>query len=184
MESTISLVENSYPQSCVIADIGTGCGAIAIALAVNLPAVRIYATDISDNALKTAEMNIKRHHVEDRISLIHGDLLDALPERVHIIVANLPYIRHMELDELSPEIRKFEQSSALDGGVDGLRLIESLLIKAEKYLIPGGMLLLEIGYDQGESVCEMARKYLHVSNIHIMNDLNGFPRVVRILTIE
>jgi methylase of polypeptide subunit release factors len=57
-------------------------------------------------------------------------------------------------------------------------------MKAEKYLIPGGMLLLEIGYDQGNTVCEMAGKYLHVSNIHIMNDLNGLPRVVRILTAE
>jgi release factor glutamine methyltransferase len=184
VESAISLVNSSCPQSCVIADIGTGCGAIAIALAVNLPAVRIYATDISNSALKTAEMNIKRHHVEDRISVIHGDLLDALPERVHIIVANLPYVRHMEIDELSPEIGKFEQNSALDGGVDGLRLIERLLMKAEKYLIPGGMLLLEIGYDQGDSVCEMAGKYLHVSNIHIMNDLNVLPRVVKILTTE
>ena len=182
VESTIGLVNSSYPQSCVIADIGTGCGAIAVALAVNLQAVRIYATDISDTALKTAEINIKRHCVEDKISLIHGDLLDILPERVHIIAANLPYIRHEELDELSPEIKEFEQKSSLDGGVDGLRIIERLLLRAEKYLLPDGTLLLEIGYDQGDRVCKMARKYLHATNISVMNDLNGFKRVVSITT--
>ncbi len=182
VEKAIDLAGTVFTQSCLIADVGTGCGAVAVALAVNLPHARIYATDISSAALEISSSNCLRHDVSDRVTLLQGDLLGPLPEPVHLIVANLPYVRRSELVELSPEISKFEPHLALSGGADGLRMIGRLMGQAGRNLLPSGAVLLEIAHDQGQAVCEMARRYFPDSEIGVVVDFSGLDRVVSILT--
>ena len=159
-----------------IADIGTGSGAIAVALAVNLPQARIYATDISEVALEVAEINCKKHGVADRVKLLLGDLLTPLPQPLDIIVANLPYVSDSELLNLAPEVSQYEPRLALAGGADGLDYIRRLLDQAPGQLKPNGALLLEVGTGQAEAVAELVRK--RFSNVTIAADLAGIGRVV------
>ena len=182
VEKAIELVKTMYPRHCVIADIGTGCGAIAVALAANIPHLKIFATDISPNALQIAHYNCVRHRVSDRVTILEGNLVDPLPEPVHIILANLPYIREDELCELSPEISIFEPKTALVGGIDGLRIIEKFIFHAGQKLLPNGSIILEIGHDQGKTVCGMARERYPGSRVSITTDLNGRDRVVSIVS--
>ena len=107
-------------EALKIADVGVGCGAIAIALAVNLPGARIVATDISPAALKLASENISRHRVEDRVTLLEGDLLQPVSGPIDILVSNPPYIPSAQLASLPREIRDHEPRVALDGGEDGV----------------------------------------------------------------
>ena len=123
----------------LIADIGTGCGAIAISLAVNLPRARVIATDISPQALETARRNCERHGVHRRITLLKGDLLKPLTRPVDIIVANLPYVRTADLPEVNTH--GWEPRLALDGGEDGLDVIRRLCGQVSTHLKPGGILL-------------------------------------------
>ncbi len=182
MEKAIELANTAFPQYCLIADIGTGCAAIAIALALHLPQTKIYATDVSASALEIAKGNCLQHSVNDRVTLLHGDLLEPLPEPVHLIIANLPYISDPELPALPPEISMFEPQVALAGGKDGLRQIEKLLFQAGRKLLPGGAVLLEIGYDQGIAVSQLANKYIPGATVNVLTDLAGLDRVVTILT--
>lgn len=181
VEKAIELVKN-FPQPCLIADIGTGCGAIAIALAIHLPRARIYATDISTAALEVARDNCQQYSLEDRITILQGNLLEPLSTPVHLIVANLPYIKESELAEIMPEISKFEPHLALSGGEDGLRRIEELISQARGKLIAGGALLLEIGYDQGTAISSIVGQYLPEASVRIAPDISGLDRVAIILT--
>jgi release factor glutamine methyltransferase len=182
VETAIGLANTAFPQSCLIADVGTGCGAIAIALAQHLPQANIYATDISDTALEVALSNCHKHRVSDRVTLILGDLLDSLSEPVHLIIANLPYISEPELSKLPLEISLFEPRMALAGGADGLIQIERLLSQASSKLLSGGAILLEVGYDQGSAVKSLARKCFPTAKISVVTDLSGMDRLVRIFT--
>ncbi len=161
-----------------IADIGTGCGAIAVALAVHLPGVKVWATDISPAALEVAKQNAARAGVSDRLQFVCGDLLDPLDEMFDIIVANLPYVSDEEMDELPSDVRRYEPPGALAGGKQGLDFIERLLFQAVDRLNAGGTLLLEIGYLQGSAVRELANCHMPQANIRIIQDLNGNDRVV------
>ena len=133
--------QDNEERPLLIADIGTGSGAIAVALAVNLPRSRIFATDISGEALEVAEINCRRHGVADRVQLLSGDLLTPLPQLVDIIIANLPYIPDAELDNLAPEVSRYEPRLALSGGPDGLEYIRRLIDQGTAKLKPGGALL-------------------------------------------
>ena len=123
VEEAISLARNRAIS--VIADIGTGCGAIAISLALNIPGAKIYATDVSAAALEVAGINCRKHEVIDRICLLQGDMLEPLPKPVDLIIANLPYVREAELPRSGP--LSFEPVLALNGGPDGLTVINNLL---------------------------------------------------------
>lgn len=180
VEKAIELTITAFPQPCLIADVGTGCGAIGIALALHLPRAKIYATDISTAALGITASNCQRHGVSDRIILLHGDLLDPLPEPVHLILANLPYISDSDLTELTPEISMFEPLLALAGGVDGLWRIRKLISQAGEKLLRGGAVLLEIGHDQGQAVSKLAKEHFPVAKVSIMTDLSGLDRVASI----
>ncbi|MEW6423127.1 MAG: peptide chain release factor N(5)-glutamine methyltransferase [Bacillota bacterium] len=165
----------------LLADVGTGCGAIAVSLAVFLPGARIYATDCSSAALAVARENARRHGVAGRISFLQGDLLTPLfdldlPGRLDLIVANLPYVPTAELPALMPDVRCYEPLSALDGGPDGLAHYRRLLPQARRCLSDGGRLLMEIGPGQGEKVGRL----LAENNWHhqIIPDLAGRERVV------
>jgi release factor glutamine methyltransferase len=180
VETAIKLTNSAFPQSCLIADIGTGCGAIAIALALHLPKAKIYATEISTAALEVARSNCRKHRVSNMVRLLQGDLLEPLPEPVQIIVANLPYISESEMPKLPLEISMFEPQLALAGGTDGLTQIRRLLSQAGSKLLSGGAVLLEIGYDQGSAVKDLARKYFPSAEVSVATDLSGLDRVVTI----
>ena len=164
-----------------IAEIGTGSGAIAISLALLLPKAKIYATDISPRALEVAGANLEKHGVQDRVHLLQGDLLDPLPEPVDIIIANLPYIRDEELNELSAEIRTYEPIVALHGGRDGLDKVRQLLCRAGEKLRPGGLILLEIGPGQGPALTAWAKDLFPGARVELVNDLSGRERVLRVI---
>jgi len=182
VEHAMRLAFTDFADACLIADVGTGCGAIAVAVAANVPHARVYAADLSPEALAVAGRNCERHVVEKRVTLVQGDLLGALPERVHLIVANLPYVRESELAGLSPEVSRFEPRIALAGGADGLRMIERLLSRASEHLLDGGAVLLEIGPDQRQHVCDMARGLMPGSEIEVAEDLGGLSRVIAVHT--
>ena len=181
VENAIEIIQSKFHSRCLIADIGTGCGAIAIALSLNLPGTTVYATDISSAALEIAEANCRHHSLNNDVRLLHGNLVEPLPEPVNIIVANLPYIPDSVLSGLSPEITKYEPELALSGGPDGLACIKEFIPHASKKLLNGGGIMLEVGYDQGQAVCELAKKYFPDSRINVIPDLSGLDRVVSIL---
>lgn len=174
VEKSISLVR-SRPMS-TIAEVGTGCGAVAISLAVNLPQVRICATDISAPALEVARLNCQRHGVTDRVCLLQGDMLDPLPESVDLIVANLPYVRESDLPRTGP--LSFEPVLALNGGADGVAKIDGLCHQAGGRLRPRGGLMLEIGEGQAGAVTAILHKVFPSAQIEIFRDFGGIERVV------
>jgi release factor glutamine methyltransferase len=171
VERTISLAQN-HPLS-TIAEVGTGSGAIAISLALELPRTRIYATDISAPALEVAGINCQRHGVTDRVCLLQGDMLDPIPQPVDLIIANLPYVRKSELSGL-----RFEPRLALDGGSDGMEKIRRLCRQISGKLRPGGCLLLEIGEGQGKDVTTLLNTLFPQAEIEVIPDLSGIERVV------
>jgi len=159
----------------LIADIGTGSGAIAVALAVQLPAATLYATDLSAEALAVAARNIERHSLGGRVRLLHGDLLAPLPEPADIIVSNPPYT---VLAEVEANVRAHEPWLALEGGPDGAAIYRRLLAMLPAYLRPGGAVLLEIGAWQGELVAGLLRAALPDAEVRVRQDLAGHDRVV------
>ena len=165
-----------------IADVGVGCGAIAVALAVNLSEAEIIAIDISPQALAMARRNAERHTVMDRTRFLEGDLLEPLDAPVDVIVANLPYVPTGDFEAAPPEINEHEPRLGLDGGPDGLRLIERLLRDAPPHLKPGGALLAEIGEQQGKSALSLARESFPGARIEVKQDLSGLDRVLVVLT--
>lgn len=168
----------NWTQNCpvsTIAEIGTGCGAIAISLALKLPQAKIYATDISASALEVALFNCQKHGVEDRIYLLQGDMLAPLPEPVSLIVANLPYVKE---SELSVRSERFEPLLALNGGTDGLEKIYHLCRQIGDKLRTDGYLLLEIGVGQGRAVTSFLHSLFPQAKIEVTADLSGIDRVV------
>lgn len=170
----------SVDAGVLMADIGTGSGAIAISVAHNHPNVMIYATDISGEALAVAQKNALRMQVTDRMQFLLGSLLSPLPQPVDIITANLPYVPSAAIPDLPPDIAQYEPRLALDGGPNGTLLIEQLLSQAPSYLRPNGMLLLEIGSDQGFLVAEMARRTFPGAEVSIIQDFAGLDRLLRV----
>ena len=162
----------------VIADVGVGCGTIAVAVAEALPNARVVATDQSVEALTLASRNAETHGVAGRIEFRHGDLLDPLTEPVDVIAANLPYVTTADWERLPPEIRDNEPRAALDGGPDGLRIIERLLREARAYLRPNGALFAEIGDGQGEAASAIAKEVFAGAGVEIVHDLAGKDRVL------
>lgn len=161
-----------------ISDVGTGSGAIGISLALLLPQAQVFATDISEAALNIARLNAQQLNVT--VNFSQGDLLAPLSHEkpFHLITANLPYIRTDVLPSLSVSL--YEPHVALDGGKDGLILIWKFLQQAPRYLAPGGLMLLEIGADQGKAVCALAERAFPTAEINLFKDYAKFDRVVSI----
>jgi release factor glutamine methyltransferase len=162
-------------QPLRLVDVGTGSGAIALALAYHLTTAVIYATDVSRDALDVAAANLQRHHLHERVALLHGDLLSPLPEPVDIIMSNPPYT---VLAEIDAGVRRYEPHLALDGGSDGLTIYRRLFAQAPRWLRPGGTVLVEIGSTQAAAVAELARAALTNPEIMVQHDLAGLARVV------
>jgi release factor glutamine methyltransferase len=158
-------------SSPIIADVGTGSGAIAVTLAVHLPHAFVVATDTSPAALVVAQRNAARHGVADRVRYVQGDLLAPLAGRyTYFIVANPPYLSQAELAAAPPEVARWEPRAALDGGPDGLSVIRHLLVMAAERLHPGAALLVEIGASQGAEVLQLARRHFPQATVEIARD--------------
>ncbi len=165
-----------------IADVGAGSGCIAIALAKQLPNASVYAVDVSPEALKVAGENCRRHRVEGRVQLLAGHLLQPLPERVDLIVANLPYVSEQDLATLQPEIRSYEPRVALSPGPDALALMRRLLCDAPGKLRPGGACLLEFSPPQRSALETIAREAFPTGLVRVVKDLAGLDRVLAVAT--
>jgi len=179
LQAQPKVLSTASHQLC-LADIGTGSGCIAISLAHHLPGIQILATDISIAALQVARLNARRHSVSDRLHLLQADLLDSFAPvpTFHLICANLPYIPRAALADLA--VSKQEPSLALDGGPDGLELINRFFHSARSRLAPGGLMLLEIEASQGQSVPVLAQQIFTTASIRLLSDLAGRDRLVRI----
>jgi release factor glutamine methyltransferase len=162
-----------------IVDVGTGSGAIALALAAERPNLRIAATDLSEDALVVARLNAERLGLADRVAFLHGDLLaplgDFLP--ADMILSNPPYIGESERPDLDPGVVDFEPGLALFSGADGLDLIRRLIPSSLGALCPGGLLLIEIGHTQGPAVCALFEA-AGFQQIETLEDLGRRDRVV------
>ena len=168
-----------------VADVGTGSGAVAIALAAALRrrrilgAVEIVATDTSADAVALARENAAAHGLLDAISIVEADLLPATFAPVDIVLANLPYVRSDVVAGLGGSVR-FEPHAALDGGPDGLVVIRRLLADLPEALAPGGVAILEIGSDQGETAPAAAAAAVPGWLATVSPDIAGLPRVLRV----
>jgi release factor glutamine methyltransferase len=176
---TARSLQRHHPH-LVLADVGTGSAIVAVSLAVHLPNATVYATDSSAEALQVAQLNVARHGGTGRVRLLLGKLLEPLPEPVHIIAANLPYVPTGDLATVAPDVSQYEPLGALDGGADGLESIRTLLAQVPQHLLPGGAVLLEIGADQGAAVVGLVESYLPGARVELYQDYAGLDRVVRI----
>jgi release factor glutamine methyltransferase len=162
--------------ACRVLDLCTGSGAIAIALAKELPGARVVATDVSPAAVALARRNVARNGFADRVDVREGDLWDAVRgERFELIVSNPPYIASSVIPTLSAEVRR-EPALALDGGADGLAFYDRICSAARDHLEPGGALVVEHGFDQADSVRErfVAAGF---ERVELVQDLGKNPRV-------
>ena len=170
------------PQACPersrgvrIVDLGTGSGAIALALAKELPTAQIHATDISPEALEVARANAARHNLTSRIEFHQADLLGGFPpSSFDFIVSNPPYVGESEEDSVQLEVRKFEPRKAVFAGPTGLEVIERLIPQAQTVLRPGGWLVFEISGTIAEAV---RRRLAAWTDVGLTNDLQGIARV-------
>ena len=160
-----------------VADVGTGSGCLAVALARELPRARVTATDISPEALAAARRNAARHGAEDRVAFHRADLLDGLPGPYDLIVSNPPYVPDAVIDTLTPEVSRHEPAAALQGGPDGLTTVRRLVAAAADRLRPGGWLVLEIGAGQSGDAAVIAQR-AGMRVVDVRPDLQGIPRAV------
>jgi release factor glutamine methyltransferase len=166
----------------LIADIGTGTGCIAVTLAALIPQARIVATDVSDDALALAAENAQQHEVADRIEFRQGALLEPLEAlglgRFDVICSNPPYISDPEWEQVAPNVRNYEPASALRGGADGLDVIRPLIAEGERFLRPGGQLVVEIGHAQHDAVLELVKATAALTAPMVLKDHEGLWRVL------
>jgi release factor glutamine methyltransferase len=158
-----------------IVDVGTGSGVIALSIAARLPTAQVVATDVSAAALLIARENGAGL---GNVSYVQADLLAGITTPFDIICANLPYIATDDLSVL--DVAKFEPHVALDGGADGLVLIRRLLAQAPSSLTTPGLMLLEIGADQGTAAADLARRAFPAADVSVLKDYGGLDRVVRV----
>jgi release factor glutamine methyltransferase len=164
-----------------ILDVGTGSGNLAVSLAHTLPQAHVWAVDRAYEALQVARQNAQRLGVAERLHWVCSDLVTALQGGKRcfaLCVANLPYVTMTEWHCLPREIKDYEPSGALCGGQDGLELIRRLIAASAGILAPGGVVLLEVGWQQATAVQETIRQQGHFSSIGIYHDLAGIERVV------
>jgi release factor glutamine methyltransferase len=170
-------------ESPRVLDLCTGSGCVACAIAKNLKSAMVWAIDISPNAAEVAKKNVEQLGLTDRVTIEVGDLFDPIKTLVDarpfdLIVGNPPYISTDQLPGLDKSVREYEPMLALDGGVDGLVIHRRILAKAPDHLMPGGMVFLEIAFDQASAAKEMASGFQAFGNSRILKDFGGRDRVL------
>lgn len=179
VDAVLELASAGDSEPIIVADVGTGSGAIALAVAANAENARIYALDVSDEALAVARTNVARHDQRWQVTLLHGDLLQPLPECADVIVANLPYVTSADYRTLDLDVRGYEPQIALEAGTQGLDVITRLLRQIPGHLKPGGAVILEIGYDQGQAVLNLVGQLLpQAQDVDLHQDYQGHDRMV------
>lgn len=185
---TETLVENAIQfarhtvglESPRVLDLCTGSGCIAIAVATGLKTATVVATDVSEAALAVAAGNAHKAGVNGRITFLHGDLFDALPDAgpFDLVLANPPYIATGKIAGLDRNVRDFEPRVALDGGPDGLQFVRRIAAGAGKHLSPGGRLYVEIAFDQGQAARGIASGEDTLDDVRVLKDNAGHDRVL------
>ncbi len=158
-----------------IVDVGTGSGVIAIYLALRFPKARVYATDISPEALQVAEYNARHYEVLDRVTLLQGNLIEPVPESPRLVVSNPPYT---VLAQVEPNVARYEPNVALDGGSKGLGIYRELLSQIKARIMRPGLIALEIGSEQANDVSNLGRFFFPGAKIEVFKDYAGLDRVV------
>ncbi len=179
-ESVVEACLADLPENeeVTFADIGTGSGAILVAVATQRPRLHAYGTDISPEAIAVAAQNCERYNISGRVRLFVGDLCEPLPKPVNVIAANLPYVPP---DEASPEVATWEPNVAVfGGGADGSALIRQFLGQAPRYLLPGGTIVMETAHSQGVIVSKLAQAAFPSAKIEVHKDLARYDRIVTI----
>ncbi len=180
VQKSIELLrKRTGPQS--VCDLCTGCGIIAVAIAKNVPDVKVMATDLSEPALGVAAKNVEKHKLGERIELRHGDLFEPLVPQLDVfdlIVCNPPYVSAAEYEALDRNVKDYEPRLALYAGQDGLDVYRRIVEKVDQFLKPDGILLLEIGYKEGCDVQKLLEQTGVFAQIRIDKDLQHHDRVV------
>jgi release factor glutamine methyltransferase len=175
------LARHASSRSWRILDLGTGSGAIVIALATQQPRHTYFASERSIQAVKVAHRNARRHNLGEMIHYFNADWLTSLNQKTSafdMIVSNPPYIPSPVIEGLQPEIHSYEPIAALDGSNDGLKCFKEIINAAYRYLIPGGVLLLEIGHDQQDDILRIVSASGQYDGFSCTKDYAGHDRVV------
>ena len=182
VEEALKEAPSFGPGSLTVIDLCTGSGCIAVSAALDM-GCEVFATDISEKALDIAKENAQRLGAAQRVSFLCGDLFAPIPEklkgRAHMVLTNPPYITEKDMGSLAPEVKDFEPRQALYGGSDGLDIIRRILTDGPEYLTPGGLLLMEIGYDQSEAASKLAGDSGGYDHIEILKDYAGIGRILK-----
>lgn len=179
-ELIVEIINESGDEFSRALDVGTGSGAIAVSLAKYKPCWEVLATDISMEAIKIAQENAHRHGVSKRVRFIQTDLFDGLKrcKSFDWIVSNPPYIPTEQLHKLPPDVINYEPIIALDGGPEGINVINRLIVEAHYYLKDRGKLVIEIGYGQTDAIKKIVEDLGRYSQYKFVNDYSGVPRVI------
>lgn len=167
----------------LVCDLCTGSGCIAVAIAKNHCESKIIATDICDKALAVADINVKKHNLTDHITLLCGDMFEPVigqldRAKFDLVVSNPPYVSTIEYEKLDKNVRDYEPENALIAGVDGLDVYKKIGSKIGDFLKPDAILMLEIGYDQGQTVKEMIHKTGVFTDVQIIQDFRNMDRII------
>lgn len=168
-----------------ILDLGTGTGAIVLALLNVLPEAQATATDISQEALEIARRNAERHGLAERVRFLRSQWLEEVRDRYHLVVTNPPYVPSDEIGDLEPEVAQWDPRAALDGGPDGLDAYRAILREVASVLEPDGWAVLEVGHDQAADVAALAVNHDLVPaplDWPLLSDLGGNKRCVAVAT--
>lgn len=175
IEKTVEIYNKFFsPFKVNILDIGSGCGNIAITLALEIKECNIVATDISEKAIEISEKNASTYRVKDKVRFINADLFPEEKIKFDIIVSNPPYITEEEMGELQPEVKR-EPEIALNGGKNGMEIISRIFDKCSEYLKKKGYVIIEFGYNQGKYIRKIENKNFKL--IEIRKDYSNTERV-------
>ena len=178
-----TLREGGFTGGAVLVDVGTGSGCVAVTLATILGGMRIFALDCSHDAVSVAKGNAERHGVSDKIVWLEGDLLSPLKEcsvagAVDAIISNPPYIAVAEWEGLQPEVRDYEPQRALLAGQRGTEFHERLIDDSKEFLVPGGLLVMELGQGQASLVRQIVKEAGGYTGFQTIKDDAGVERVM------
>lgn len=182
-EEAVSIINEKKAKNCSVLDLGCGSGAVGISIAKMCEGAKVAASDISEEAVKTARQNARTLNVEKKMSFSVGDWLAPFkkrlgPKKFDLIVSNPPYVRSNVIPNLQTEIKDHEPLLALDGGPDGLEHYRRIVPFAHLHLNKGGMIALEIGFDQAIAVANIADECGKYSDFNLIKDLAGRNRVL------